>query len=298
MTARAKKPEAPPNPRAEFERLIRELAPRHQTWRVFADFCEMAAISLSQAPLPNAEREARYMKLIAAYDQGEERFVFSRMLGCVIAGLEEEPHDFLGSAFMELELGSHWHGQFFTPSSVCRMMAEMIVGERCPEIEERGFVRASEPAAGGGAMVIALSEVLKARGYNPQTQLHVTAVDVDATAAHMCFVQLSLLGIPAHVVVGNTLTLEERESFTTLMHHVGLWGPKLRRGFALGSPMDQRAEEPVEVGQAAPPEKQADPPPVEEPPPEAPEVAHPKSEPPKLELERPPAPARGQLRLF
>lgn len=294
MTARAKKPEAPISPRAVFEREIRGLAPMHQTWRVFADFCEMAAISIAQCPLPNAEREARYLKLIAAYDHGEERFAFSRMLGAVVAGLEQEPHDFLGSAFMELELGSHWHGQFFTPYEVCRMISEVLIGERCEEIEHRGFVRASEPAAGAGAMVIALAEVLEARGYNPQTQLHVTAVDVDPTAAHMAFVQLALLGIPAHVVVGNTLTLEERETFTTPLHHLGFWNARLARGFALGSPADQPAPASPDLAHAEPAAPPAIAPQVAEPPQVPPDLAN-----PTRELEQPASPpARGQLRLF
>ena len=59
--------------------------------------------------------------------------------------------------------------------------------------------------------------------------MHVTTVDVDATAAHMCFIQLALTGIPAAVYRGNTISMEMHECFLTPFHHLGLWGHKLRR---------------------------------------------------------------------
>ncbi|GBQ21633.1 hypothetical protein AA12717_0951 [Gluconacetobacter sacchari DSM 12717] len=51
--------------------------------------------------------------------------------------------------------------------------------------------------------------------------MHVTAIDVDPRAAHMAFVQFSLLHIPATVIVGNSLTLETREYWFTPAHILG-----------------------------------------------------------------------------
>jgi len=50
--------------------------------------------------------------------------------------------------------------------------------------------------------------------------------------------RFALLGIPAVIVLGNTLTLEQREVWHTPGHIMGLWDIKLRRGYALGSAMD------------------------------------------------------------
>src|SRR5579863_8704513 len=53
------------------------------------------------------------------------------------------------------------------------------------------------------------------RSGNPRTRnhyqkhLHVTAVDVDPKCVHMTYLQLSLLHVPAIVVHGNSLSLEE-----------------------------------------------------------------------------------------
>ncbi len=89
-------------------------------------------------------------------------------------------------------------------------------------------------------MVIAMAEAMNKAGINYQQHMHVVAQDVDSRAVHMAFLQLSLLHIPAVVVLGNTLALEVREQWFTPAHIMGLWGVKLDRGYALGSEMDTR----------------------------------------------------------
>ena len=54
------------------------------------------------------------------------------------------------------------------------------------------------------------------------------AQDLDAKAVHMAYVQFSLLHIPAIVVRGNTLELEELEHWYTPAHIMGGWGTRLR----------------------------------------------------------------------
>ena len=156
-------------------------------------------------------------------------------------GLELEACDLLGGVFHDLELHNKQRGQFFTPFEVSRMMASMIVGDEAGarrRIEQRGYLTACEPAVGAGAMVIALADVIRSMGINYQRHLHVTAIDIDPRAVHMAYVQFSLLHIPAVVVVGNALTLEEREHWFTPAHVLGGWTGRLQR---------DRPSEPVEV---------------------------------------------------
>lgn len=221
------------DPRREFMKLARSLD-RHQLWRVFSDFCEMAALSIACAiPPRNLEspRELRYKQIVDAYTE-EERDSFGRMFACVVLGLEQEPADFLGPIFQELELSNHWHGQFFTPMELARMMASVTVGdgEHVKErVKERGFVMIGEPACGAGVMLIAFAEALKLVDVDPQASSYFDATDVDSTAAHMAYVQLSLLGLPGRVTIGNSLSMEVRDVFETPMHHIGMWSFKLRR---------------------------------------------------------------------
>ena len=55
-------------------------------------------------------------------------------------------------------------------------------------------------------MIIAVVRVLKDRGVNPQRCMRVTAQDLDWKGVYMTYVQLSLLGIKAIVVQGDTLS--------------------------------------------------------------------------------------------
>jgi len=212
-------------------KLFNELRHRHDLYRVFSDCMEMMALALSNA-VDKAQfevREARYMQIIKAYTR-DELTCFSNILAETQIALGTAPGDLLGAVFGELEVHNKYRGQFFTPYEICTLMARMQVGdgERMREIiAANGFVTVSEPACGAGAMVIAFAEAMIHAGFNPCSSVHVTAADVDSRAAHMAYVQLSLMGIPAVVIVGNTLTLEEREHFYTPAHVLGGWRRRL-----------------------------------------------------------------------
>lgn len=214
---------------SNFDRALAELAQRHQVWRAFSDFCEMAALAFAQVVRRTPEREERFERIRAAYTP-EEYDVTGRMLAYVVEGLEEGFTDFLGSAFMRAELGNHWQGQFFTPFCVSQLMARTLVDDHMRElVEERGYVTAHEPAAGSGGMVLALAEAMRDAGIEPQRHLLVSTVDIADVCAHMALVQLSLAGIPAVVYVGDSLTIELRERFETPAFHLGLvWFGRFR----------------------------------------------------------------------
>ena len=63
----------------------------------------------------------------------------------------------------------------------------------------------SEPSCGGGGMIIATAKVLRDNGINFQRRLRVVAQDLDWKGVYMTYLQLSLLGIQARVVQGDTL---------------------------------------------------------------------------------------------
>jgi hypothetical protein len=212
----------------ELLKLIRSADRRHDTYTVFRDFCEMAAISLANVMTFSQDREDRYRAL--AKKHRHQIGLFPKMLGALTNAFEDGPDDYLGRAFHELELGNKWTGQFFTPYPVCRMMAKMSLGTDAERlIAERGFIRANEPACGAGAMVIALCQELRAAGINYQQALHVIAQDIDPRAVHMTYVQLTLMHCPAVVIQGSTLAVETVEEWRTPAHVLGFWDGKLRR---------------------------------------------------------------------
>ncbi|WP_349962908.1 N-6 DNA methylase [Rhizobium sp. ZPR3] len=202
-------------------------------YSVFSDWCECAAISMSNAvDLVHFEtREARYLEILRTYDRPTME-TFAHILAEVTMAMEDTPQDILGETFHALELHNKARGQFFTPYPICRMMALMLAGsteEIGRIIEERGFMIAQEPAVGSGAMIVALAEAIRDAGFNYQQFLHVTAVDIDRRAVHMAYIQFSLLHIPAIVLVGDSLAMKFHEEWHTLAHVMGGWNAKLRR---------------------------------------------------------------------
>ncbi len=217
------------DPRRAFIKTIGELSHTKRTWEVFRDFCEMSAITLSNAvdwSPRRDDREKRYLQVAGTYKPDElKRFPF--LLACVVEALELKYDDVLGSLFMELELGNHWKGQFFTPYCIAAMMGKMVFD---PEhMSEHEFITVQEPAAGACGMIIGFAEAMHAAQINPQERLHVTAVDVDIMCVHMSYIQLTLYNLPALVIHGNTLSLDEWSHWYTPAHVLGMWDAKLRR---------------------------------------------------------------------
>lgn len=213
--------------KAAFMKLVQRAAYRHDVWRVFSDFVELAAISIANSLTLDVGREERYRQIVKEYEPSEAA-LFPQMFGHVTMALECEYGDVLGESFMALELGNQHRGQFFTPYSVCQAIAGMN-GDIATQVKERGYITVSDPAVGGGALLIAFAEEARRQGVNFQQHVHATGQDVDIKAVHMAYIQLSIIGLPATIIHGNTLTMEQQSRWYTPIHVLGLWDWKLRR---------------------------------------------------------------------
>jgi N-6 DNA Methylase len=218
--------------------LLRDNARRHRLSRVFSDFCELGAISISNAVDRSQfeRREARYLELVANYEP-DEVVRFACMLAVLVEWLELGFADCLGELFMGLELGDDFKGQFFTPYPVASMMARMSVSDARALIAAQGFIRVNEPTSGAGGMVIACADALHAQGINYQQAMHVVAQDIDSTAVHMTYLQLALLHVPAVVVHGNSLSVKAWSHWVTPAHVLGGWDRRLQTHAAEQSAM-------------------------------------------------------------
>ena len=192
-----------------FVRLFDQACRRHSPWTVWADFVVMSAVGISNTVDKDhaGEREKTYAALATKYDRSELECL-SSMFAEVVNGLEENPNqDFLGDLFMALELGNEHKGQFFTPYSVCRMTAKMTYGKDLEaKIDQRGWISVNDPACGAGVLLVAFANECKLRHTNYQTSVLFVAQDIDHIVGCMCYIQLSLLGCPGYVVIGNSLT--------------------------------------------------------------------------------------------
>lgn len=194
----------------ELLQIVRELGQSRQTWQVWADLMDAIACALSNAADPDreraAEREKEYAECIKRL--GGDADIVARAYATIVVGLEENPdQDFLGQLYMELELGSHWHGQFFTPYSICQMMAQTTMDEELvkAQVSEHGYITVNDPACGAGATLVAAINRLNRLGIG-QGRYLVSGNDIDRVAAQMCYIQLSTLGAAGWVAITNTLS--------------------------------------------------------------------------------------------
>jgi hypothetical protein len=200
----------------EFIKLLEGLAYTRSRWQAFTDWAAMAAATLHNAFQFDQEVEDEYMSIAKRYTR-EELDTFAQLLALTALGLEEESGDFLGQVFEGALLANERHGQFFTPFSISQLLAGVALPETLPEGR---ILKLYEPACGAGGMVIAAALVFQERGLNYQRQLYVEAQDIDATCFNMAYIQLSLLGIPATVILGDTLALERRRAWATSMYWI------------------------------------------------------------------------------
>ena len=214
----------------EFIPLFNRLGGRRSNWEVWNDFLTMAAIAFANVmPTPErTEREDCYLSIIRSYEK-EEQEIFPQLLSVVTMAFEENPkQDFLGNLYTALNLNQHQKGQFFTPYHICEFMAEVQNGgDLKAEVEKKGFISVSDPACGAGALLIAFANSARAHGVNYHEKVLFVAQDIDATAAKMCYIQLTLLGCSACIIIGDSLSKPgfhpDNEVYYTPMYFLNSW---------------------------------------------------------------------------
>lgn len=125
----AKHSEAIQGTEKEFLDEFQKLCYSRSSWQVWADLMAAMACSISnvadRSPEHYESREKEYAQCIERLGSVE---VPAKMLAIIVEALERNPEqDFLGAMYMQLNLGNHWKGQFFTPYCVCKMMSERML---------------------------------------------------------------------------------------------------------------------------------------------------------------------------
>ena len=194
----------------EFLKDFDKLCVTRSTWQVWQDFVTLSACSISNTIETREEvrkiREKEYLSVSKRYNP-EELNVMCRLLADTVEAFEKEPgQDYLGELYMNLNLGQNQKGQFFTPWNISLCMAKMISGNLSNEIERQGFFNVNDPTCGAGCLLIAYAYTARFdQKINYQERGIFVGIDIDPLAAKMCYIQLSLLGCPGYVFVGNSL---------------------------------------------------------------------------------------------
>lgn len=135
----------------EFLKVFNELCRYRHAWEVWADVITVMACSMANVfdkePHRHEKREKEYEQCIKRLGGVDKT---SQLFAITVEALERNPdQDFLGALYMNLELGSHWHGQFFTPYHVSRCMAEITILNAKQEIDRNGWISVCDPCIGG-----------------------------------------------------------------------------------------------------------------------------------------------------
>lgn len=221
----------------EFIRIFNEIAKDRHPWEVWSDFITISACSLSNTYEPRKdiynEREKTYTSIIKKYSDINKSNM-ARLLAVVIEAMDENPkQDFLGNLYMMLDFGREHAGQFFTPWHISELMAKVTLQdmkEVKKKIKEEGYISVADTCCGAGCMLIAFASVCLDEKINYQQSVFFFAQDIDPIVAKMCFIQLSLLGCPAKVVVGNSLlepdVKDESRIWYTLFYYNHIWSAR------------------------------------------------------------------------
>ena len=182
---------------------FRLLTQTRSSWQVWEDFIKATAISISNVTNPNETREKEFEDCIKRLGNKND---IAELFGIIISAINDNPEqDFLGSLYMNLNLGNHWKGQFFTPYNICKLMSEVTLSKIEDDIEEKGWVSINDCACGAGATLIAAANSIRNHGINYQNHALFVAQDIDRVVGLMCYIQLSLLGCAGYVVIADSI---------------------------------------------------------------------------------------------
>lgn len=204
------------DPEKKIISTIQGISGKYSPYEVFTDWIRCSALAIQNACTIRGteawnDREKLYLDTISRYSKAEQ-IGFAEMFALLADALTEEMSDVLGDIYMQTGMGSKITGQFFTPFHLSELCARLSLQEQIKSFSGE-TIELNEPSCGGGGMIIAAAKVLKDAGINPQKHLKIVAQDLDWKGVYMCYLQLSLLGLKATVVQGNTLSDPYRKDY-------------------------------------------------------------------------------------
>lgn len=161
-------------------------------------------------------RQEEYNRIIKNYSE-KDLIIIDEIIEDIfnlcmtMADPDGEIYDWLGELYMYSQTSSKQAGQFFTPFHLSRLCAKTA-------LENQNFdkiITLDEPSCGGGGMVLATIELLRNKGINYAENLFVHCADLDSRCVRMCYIQLSLAGVPAVIHKRDTLSMKTFETWYT-----------------------------------------------------------------------------------
>jgi len=194
----------------EFNAIFGKLAYRHNFMKVFDDFLIMTLCAFAMG-----KEEPLYHQTIKAYTP-EEINLFPQLLGALVDYYQRRAEsggwvDGLGEFFEEHngKFGRDALGQFFTPTHICDLMAQVSGAENGNVLD---------PAAGSGRCLIALDRLQ----YDNRLKNFYVAADIDARCVKMCTINMALYGMKGAVIHMDSIKMEIFDGYRVYLPETGL----------------------------------------------------------------------------
>lgn len=204
------------SPVQNFNKVIDQFSRKHQVRSIFDDF-----LLMSVAAFTRGQMEKEYLECASRYDKNELA-LFGQMLGALVMDYDNatrdngEWDDILGDWFMQHNSEASRMGQFFTPVSLCNLMARMSSDKIV-----NGIV--NDCSAGSSRNLIAHARL------NPQNRFNYTYVaqDLDRRCILMSVINYIMFGMKGVVIYMNTLSMQVYFGFRIYLPETGLGVLKL-----------------------------------------------------------------------
>ena len=195
---------------------------RPQTLSDFLAYCALL-LSIRTDPVHSEQRSKSLERLKANYKKDEWEAFYQGLVDLCRTFVRNiqvgRYEDLFAGPFTQVRATSQALKQDFTPVDVGKLIGAISVSSNI-SLPEKGFFSLGDHACGSGTLLLAGAQRIADTGYNPAEQLVIQAADLDARCVHMTYLHLSLYGIPAVVVHGNTITLNEYDRWYTPVY---LW---------------------------------------------------------------------------
>lgn len=201
---------------------------KHNMIDVFRDFVMMFAIAIKNAVHYEQKYEDLYLKIEQKYSREEMEVIFQLINELIYLLLKRDTlRDVLGEIYQQIGANSNRIGQVFTPRHIAHAMTQMILNRE--PLNKKDYISIYDPTCGAGVMLIEAANVLNENNIDYKEKGLMIGQDLDFICVCMTYIQLSIYGIPAIVVYGNTLTQEIITTFYTPRFSIGKWYEKLRK---------------------------------------------------------------------
>lgn len=196
--------------------------------QTFSDFIAYSALTFSIRTDPvHAEKRSNALKQLKdTYNDAEWNSFHDGLVALsseVVKNIQLGKFtDLFALTFMQAGAVNKRLKQDFTSPDAARLISEITFRHDTP-LPKEGFFSLDDTACGSGTILLAGVERIAALGFNPSTQLAVCASDLDPRCAQMTYLNLALYGVPAVVVCGDAISLQEYDRWYTPAYLLGKW---------------------------------------------------------------------------